>query len=353
MIDPLEPRRLLSASIQNHILTILGTGERDEISIRLEGGIYTVTQNGSAATFDARGVVRVIVRAGDGDDRITVDEATFGFDSIAAAPAAGYSFTVFDLEIHGEAGDDFISAGSGNDTIFGDKGNDSIWAGEGDDEIYGGNGKDTLDGYGGDDMISGQGGVDCVTYGDAFYDTDLSLDGIKNDRTWFSYLSHTGHTIRRLINTDNILPDIENVIGSHDDDVIKGSSADNYIDGGIGDDTINGGAGNDTLNGNFGNDEIFGGSGERDVAYYADRFDRLNLSLDDQRNDGAHQTPYHRRELDNLHSDIEIVWAGHKADYIVGNSSANQLVGGRGDDTFIGNGGEDTLIGGEGADIVQ
>jgi Ca2+-binding RTX toxin-like protein len=353
MLHALEARRLLSAAVADGVLLVRGTAQRDEIVVRLEGGIFTVTENGVATTFDATGVNAVVIRAGDGDDAIRVDESVLGFwDVNAPPPTTGISYTAFDIEIHGEGGDDWIQCGSGDDALFGDIGNDSIWAGEGDDEVYGGNGKDTLDGYSGDDLISGQGGVDCVTYIDTYEDTELSLDGVKNDYAWLEYLSHTGKPLRRVVSTDNILPDIENVIGSRYDDIIKGSAADNYIDSSTGDDTINGGLGDDTLNGNFGDDDVHGGGGAQDVAYYADRFDRLNISLDGERNDGAHATAFHAREHDNVHSDIEIVWGGRKADYIAGNSAANQLVGGRGDDTLQGNGGDDTLIGGLGADTV-
>ena len=156
-----------------------------------------------------------------------------------------------------------------------------------------------------------------------------------------------------MLSTDNILGNVENLSGGFGNDIIKGNDGNNYIDGGTGNDTINGGAGDDTLNGNFGDDDLYGGTGGGDVAYYADRTNRLNITLDNAANDGQHATAYAKREKDFIHSDIESVWGGRNADYIVGNSRANTIEGGNGNDTIIGNGGDDLLDGGAGVNDIS
>lgn len=353
LIHALEPRRLFAAFatlVGDGVLTVTGTTGDDVIDFRLENNVLTVTENGQSQAFNATKIRSVVVNALEGDDRVKVtDSIVYAASDATAAPGTAGSI---DFEIHGQGGNDSIQGGVGDDQLFGESGNDTLWGGEGDDAILGGSGDDNLDGYNGDDYISGGGGLDIVTYHDVFYDCALSLDSVKNDASYFSYLSHTNHLIRRLVNTDNIEGDIENVIGSSHNDVIKGNAANNYIDSGIGDDTINGGAGADTLNGNFGKDQIYGGDGDNDTVDYSDRYYRLFISLDDQANDGQAATPYAAREVDNVHSDIENVRGGRARDYIVGSAKFNFIEGGRGDDYIVGNGGNDRLAGGYGNDTL-
>jgi len=109
--------------------------------------------------------------------------------------------------------------------------------------------------------------------------------------------------------------------------------------------TIDGGAGNDRLHGGPADDNFVGGPGN-DTADFSDRGYSLNVTLNDQPDDG----PRTVREHDNVHSDIEHVLGGRGNDLIVGNPAANHLVGKAGNDTICGGGGNDTLDGGTGSD---
>jgi serralysin len=65
--------------------------------------------------------------------------------------------------------------------------------------------------------------------------------------------------------TEDVLRNVENVIGSAANDHIFGNTSINRLEGGAGDDVIEGGAGADTILSGLGEDELWGGTG-------ADRF---------------------------------------------------------------------------------
>ncbi|HEX3356785.1 MAG TPA: hypothetical protein VHS31_07435 [Tepidisphaeraceae bacterium] len=124
------------------------------------------------------------------------------------------------------------------------------------------------------------------------------------------------------------------------------------INGGDGNDTLlgtqdsdllQGGAGNDVMDGEGGSDTFVGGSGN-DTADFSERFDNLNISLDNVANDGG------AGDHANVEADIETILGGSGNDKIVGNPFANLLKGGGGNDTIYGGSGNDTLEGDAGHD---
>ena len=130
-------------------------------------------------------------------------------------------------------------------------------------------------------------------------------------------------------------------------DTENGQDGADTISGGAGDDTLNGGAGNDLLlaeAGADGTDSLSGGDGV-DTASYAARADPLQLSLDDQPNDGLVGNA-----TDNVHTDVENLIGGSGGDSLSGDPAANQLDGGPGNDSLAGQAGDDALTGGTGDD---
>lgn len=105
------------------------------------------------------------------------------------------------------------------------------------------------------------------------------------------------------------------------------------IDGGDGDDTIDA----DDPTGT-GADDIHGGAGH-DTVFYNNRRADLSISLDDVADDGS------AGEGDDVHSDVEEVYAGTGDDTLTGSSGDDSLHGGGGTDTLTGLGGDDTLDG--------
>src|SRR5258706_1904556 len=72
MIDPLEPRFLLSASLSKGTLRVAGGSGSDTISVSLHNHAYNVNINGVKSTFAASSVRSLLGRGNDGNDQITL-----------------------------------------------------------------------------------------------------------------------------------------------------------------------------------------------------------------------------------------------------------------------------------------
>src|SRR5438067_13531055 len=78
LIDDLEPRRLLSASLNSGLLTVNGTNNRDVISIFIERKNpknLDVKLNGSVKAFSLANVRTMLTKTVNGDDSNGVDDA--------------------------------------------------------------------------------------------------------------------------------------------------------------------------------------------------------------------------------------------------------------------------------------
>jgi hypothetical protein len=231
------PAAMLSALVQNGVLTVLGSEASDTIVVRQTGArALTVDANGIQRSYQS--VYQVVVEGRGGDDRIYMDTRATDARSIAPITA----------RINGGAGDDLLVGGSGNDRLYGNDGNDTIYGDRGADWIDGGSGADRLNGNEGDDVVYGAAGDDMIAGGAG---ADYLDAGIGNDQ----------------------------VFGGDGNDTILGGSGANYLDGGsgndrlyagdgndwlyggAGDDMLSGAAGNDYLDGGPGNDTFYGGTG--------------------------------------------------------------------------------------------
>ena len=144
-----------------------------------------------------------------------------------------------------------------------------------------------------------------------------------------------------------------NVIGTNGDDVLTsqrpqvaaiGLAGRDTLIGNGGDDGLCGGDGIDTLQGGGGSDLIVGGA-DVDIASYRDAGSPVNVSLDNQPNDGR------AGEGDLVQT--ESVVGGSAADVLRGNGVPNGFLGGPGDDRLDGVAGNDSVVGGPGNDIVD
>ncbi len=223
----------------------------------------------------------------------------------------------------GDASDEAIFGGDSADTISGGAGNDYLVGGAGDDLLMGGDGADTI--YGGD-------GIDTVSFADATTGIVASL------------ASNSGG--------NDILFDVEALVGSDFADTLSGSSGDDTLTGGAGDDVLDGGsgadvliggAGDDVLDGGVGDDTLIGGEGA-DLATYTWDQSGVTISLADGTQTGA-------AAVDTL-IDIEGVIAGGGDDLLIGDAGGNEFQGGDGNDTILGGAGIDTLFGMNGDDTL-
>src|SRR5688500_1947885 len=176
-------------------------------------------------------------------------------------------------------------------------------------------------------------------------------------------------------------------MGAGHDNFVSGNSVTQpmTVNGGLGNDTLSGGGGDDVLRGEDNDDFIFGsgngadtvsGGQGSDWVSYADAVGSVNVTLDNQPNDGlTFGVNLHVSvENDNVMTDVEHIYgsahndflsaygapgAAHTIkgmvgnDYIVGSSNNDQLFGYIGNDTIVGDAGNDSLWGEAGADLMN
>ncbi|HMB95439.1 MAG TPA: calcium-binding protein [Tepidisphaeraceae bacterium] len=165
MIESLEERRFLSVTLDEGVLTVIGTHKADNIQLTVDPRTpdqVSVNVNGDVRRFLLSDVEQINILAGQGDDFIFVDRHQVKLTQPA--------------RIYGSGGNDVIASGIGNDRIYGGDGNDVIDAGPGHDIIYGEAGKDKIDGGAGNDAIDGGSGND-VLIGSAGIDRIIGNSG--------------------------------------------------------------------------------------------------------------------------------------------------------------------------------
>jgi Ca2+-binding RTX toxin-like protein len=205
-------------------------------------------------------------------------------DRLAAAPSTAALTTLVggdgDDVLLGGDGNDLLDGGAGDDRLLGGAGNDQLLGRAGADRLLGGAGDDTLTGGGGADFLSGGAGNDTADYSDHGAAVVVSLDGNANDGNASDAGSAVAQARAQPIPasvSDNVRPDVEEVLGTNGADTLTGDGMANTLIGELGADTINGLGGDDTLiggsptpegpddnagnviNGGAGNDVIRGG----------------------------------------------------------------------------------------------
>lgn len=212
--------------------------------------------------------------------------------------------------IPGTEGDDILVGTADADLIDGKAGDDRLNGGAGDDELLGGLGGDVLVGGTGVDRMDGGAGRDAVNY--AGLAADESGRGI--------FVNLQDGVVTSPVAGDDVLSDIEDVIGTDHDD---------YLIGGYGAGKVTGGMGRDYLFGSGGRDVIYGGAGDDDI--------RGDYGV----GDGDYNT-----------SDDSPAPAG-AADRILGGAGRDLIEGDEGDDLLSGGGGDDELQGELGSDVLH
>ena len=232
-----------------------------------------------------------IIKGGDGMDTISYTYSMEGVNiNLRAGTASGGDAEGDDLgtdieNVQGSMHDDMLSGSrkgnmlwgnGGNDTLFGDKGNDTLFGGMGDDNLDGGDGEDTLEGGPGADELTGGEDDDTASFSSSVMAVSVRLHssqikgGDAEGDTWGDVV-----TVEYVlpdedgmdVEYEETVPDIVNLTGSANPDILAGDSRDNTIKGGGGDDKIYGGpgGGNDILMGDGGADTVFGGHGDDEL----------------------------------------------------------------------------------------
>jgi M6 family metalloprotease-like protein/uncharacterized repeat protein (TIGR01451 family) len=271
-------------------------------------------------------------------------------------------------ELSGSGGANLLLGSAGSDLLSGLDGDDRLRGGGTDDQELGGDGNDVFvqDEYAnGGDLLSGEAGYDTVNYSERYLSLHVTLDGIPDDG------DARGEG-------DNVVDDVEVVLGGTADDTLVGAAGDerlvgsegrdrllgadgwDVLEGGAGDDDVDGGDGNDSIReGDAANgaDMLVGGPGI-DLVTYGQRTRAVAVAADGVPRDGERAT----RESDNVAPDVENVSGGAGNDILVGNAADNFLQGRGGHDNLAGldgadyleaANGDDLLDGGRGADFLD
>jgi Ca2+-binding RTX toxin-like protein len=216
----------------------------------LDGG---ANNPGSDALNGGDGRDTLYGRAGDdslsGDDGDDVLSGAGGADKLDGDNG--------DDSLEGGAGGDALDGGPGDDLVngaeadlIGADGSDELDGGPGTDVLLGDDGNDELDGGPGPDRISGGAGRDTVDYENRSSRVIVTLDGVANDG--------------EVNEGDNVLANIEIVLGGTVGDDLSGDGDANRLDGGPGEDLLVGNAGADLLGGGNAPDVVEARDGEKD-----------------------------------------------------------------------------------------
>lgn len=225
-----------------------GTGDDQvsEVAVDAESIVLTDTTLTVGGLSDTISGVEEFILTG-GDLSSSIDASAYTLGNVTINGEGG------DDTLVGSNGDDFINGGAGNDTLTGGLGNDSMLGGAGSDSLDGGSANDTLAGNGGNDTLNGGTGLDSIDGGTG---SDVIDGGDDND----TVLGGAGaDSVNGGLGNDRLL-------GEGQDDTLNGDDGDDTLIGGTGGDVIRGGAGIDNLNGNSGRDDLDGGADD-DTAF--------------------------------------------------------------------------------------
>lgn len=169
-VDP----ELITASLSNGVLSVIGTRGADTIAVRQElDQLVVVGRNTSDPfateqrfSFGVKSVSQLQIEGRASDDTIRVASAGPYF--------AEYGAISLPCEMSGGPGNDFLWGGAGPDLLYGDDGLDKLFGNAGRDWLYGDADEDILDGTAGEDVLEGGTGADQLN---VLFDIDAFTHG--------------------------------------------------------------------------------------------------------------------------------------------------------------------------------
>lgn len=218
-------------------------------------------------------------------------------------------------------------------------------------------GDDTAYLRGGYDFVDGGEGFDTVDFGYYLHKVDVNLESMK-----FTYVNNVGEEV------SGFLVDVEKVVGSTFDDVLRGAmNSAQVLMGQVGNDWLIAGHVGDELYGGQGDDLFYGGRG-KDTFDGGAGIDIVDYSRDDWRSfgikvsgaDGTSETGDvtfafindNDKTLEDTLKSIETIIGTKFRDFFYGSIKADRYEGREGDDMFFGYSGNDTFSGGQGIDVM-
>ncbi|MFB0876019.1 MULTISPECIES: Ig-like domain-containing protein, partial [unclassified Sphingobium] len=182
--------------------------------------------------------------------------------------------------------------------------------------IVGGAGNDVIKGLGGADIIDGGAGIDTADYSDKLQSVVVTLRGALDATVSVGGIA------------EDVLRNVENLIGGGGDDQLTGDNGANVLNGGAGADILTGGLGDDI--------------------YYVDNAGDKVVEANGQGNDLIYSSVSYGLTGRNVET---LVLTGNGNINATGNSNANRLIGNSGNNVLNGGTGADHLEGGQGNDV--
>lgn len=259
----------IASNVADGVLTVTGTAETDDVTVRCEGGDLTVNHTrpdgGPTRCGDLR---RIIVFAGAGFDRVSLADVTrSAFDSLAATSISGQEGD--DRLVGSEIGDDLLGAG-GVDVLSGERGPDHLVPGPGGGEVLGGKGRDTVSAEGDGDWQVNDARLRLVQADDVTTLASIEVAVVKGGASANVITAGAFTGMLRLdgrAGGDLLRSGIGNdrLVGGDGNDFVQAGSGDDELEGGPGDDVLVGESGDDELRGGAGDDTCRGGPGADSV----------------------------------------------------------------------------------------
>ena len=311
--------------------------------------LHTMQAMGGDAEGDTFGKTTTSDYTVTDEDGEVVEEVTETVPDIANLRGSAH-----DDVLAGDSRGNKIWGGAGNDTLYGgpsgndDSGNaDELHGEDGHDRIFGGRGNDTLNGGAGNDHLWGNGGADTFMGGlgnDMFYaDPSDNFSGAEDNMMGSGMDTISFELLKAAVTDGNdgndgdgtytLAANIENLIGTSENDNLTGNNLSNTIEGGDGADMLRGGT-NDT--------------DETDTLSYESSDRRVRVDLGNSSASGGHA------QGDDIGTDefMHLIGSAYD-DVLTGSNGNNTLKGLAGDDEIIGGDGNDTVEGGAGADEMN
>ncbi len=249
-----------------------------------------------------------VLEGGAGDDLLN---GNWGEDTVSYAQDVSGVAVTLDIAADGTPSGTATGTDAGNDTLLNIE---NILGGSGNDTLTGNDYSNVLEGGAGDDILDGGWGIDTASFASAVQGVAVTLTDPATEPDGIAGGSASGDDTG-----NDILRNIENVIGGAGDDTLTGNNLDNTFEGGFGNDILNGGGGIDT-------------------AIFTTALSPLTIDL-------TAGTAIGSETGNDVLTGIENITAGAAADRITGDDADNVLVGGDGDDIIFGGAGMDELHG--------
>jgi Ca2+-binding RTX toxin-like protein len=352
----------VKAQIKHGTLVVEGTPDDDQIVLRLRSGdptrVEVVTQDGVVGhnlrrdRFD-----QIFVDAGQGNDRVAVDESNGVFTDTETTT------------VDGGPGNDALLGGSGNETFDGGPGNDSVDGNGGADAAFLGAGDDsfTWDPGDGSDVVEGEDGFDTMVFNGS---AGGEIFAASNNNGRLRFTRNLGNIVMDVDGTEQV--DL-NTLGGADATTVNDLSATDVVEVGvdlaaaIGGNTGDGAADTVTVNGTNNADtvQIAGANGGAAAGGLAAVTRIGNAEANDTLVVNGLGGDDALSATNLAASAISLAMnGGSENDTLLGGAGIDKLSGDSGNDVIDGNGGNDTgLLGtgddsfiwdpGDGSDVVE